>query len=938
MEYSHSRGVLHRDLKPGNIMLGNYGETLVVDWGLAKPLGRPDIPSSGGERQLQPTTATGTAPTAMGSAVGTPQFMSPEQAAGKLDEAGPPSDVYSLGATLYALLTGRTAFEGRDLGTILQNVKQGVFPRLREIDNSVPRPLEAICLKAMSLKPEDRYPTPLPLAVDLEHWLADEEVSAYREPWRERLTRWVRRHKTWAQAAAAAVLLIAIVAVAASVLINNARSKESEARRDAEESFLHARHTVDEFFTRVSESKLLNVPGLQPLRRELLESALGHYQAFSEKYRNDPSIRAELAISQYRTALIISELGKKSDALKHLAIAREIQLKLRNEGDNSDELAMSLANTFNSMGDVSRELANLDQAEKDLLESLQLRNGLAERNPDRVDYQRKAANARNNLAVIYSLTGKIANARRELDAAIATRERLVEKHPEDLQLARDLAQGYFNLGLILRDHGELSEAIEPLHKAVDCFRKLVARDGGAIETSRELSRALLDCGRCHEDIGERAAAQTALDEALTFAEKLARQNPFLLELRADAASIMFSLGLLKEDSQQNDEALAVFTRAKNIREQLVAEDPDSSRFQFDLASCEVRLGMAQLAIDAMTDARVNFSEALGIYTSLARKTPDDIAVQDGIAQVQRNLGLIERAEGKHAEAIVAFVEAVKIYDRLAALPNAGLAVKFGLSDTLLNIAVDEWDQGNAEVALRSLDRASRIQDEVIREEPDNVKYQFLMAEIAFKTGSVKRDTGDVFGAIDGFRIGESALVRLVLLQPGNLKFQSLLGITLDKLAILLWMKGDSQELALLQWNQATEHLRIAFNGAGDVVQYRINLDENYHNRALVMRKLGRWREAAEFVELGATLWPTDPDGLVDLAKLLVEITQEISKTPDADLPESHELLDEIAGRAVALFKKALGAGLPNLDAVNNDEMPSIIRDRADFKALLTPRE
>ncbi len=177
--YAHSRGVLHRDIKPGNIMVGHYGETLVVDWGLAKVVGTSE-PAA--EAALRPSPAGGSSETLPGSALGTPAFMSPEQAAGRLEQLGPPSDVYSLGATLYCLLAGEAPIKATDVDDALRRVREGEFPPPREVRPDVPRALEAICLKAMALTPEDRYPTPRALADDLERWLADEPVSAWREP------------------------------------------------------------------------------------------------------------------------------------------------------------------------------------------------------------------------------------------------------------------------------------------------------------------------------------------------------------------------------------------------------------------------------------------------------------------------------------------------------------------------------------------------------------------------------------------------------------------------------------------------------------------------------------------------------------------------------------------------------------------------------------
>jgi serine/threonine-protein kinase len=215
--YAHARGVLHRDLKPSNAILGSYGETLVVDWGLAKPTGRRVEEGGAAEETLRPASASGAAQTQTGSVLGTPAYMSPEQAAGRLEELGPASDVYSLGAMLYSLLTGKAPFEGhRDMGEVLGKAKKGEFAPPRRAKREVPAALEAVCLQAMALRPEDRYPSARALAADVERWLADEAVSAWREPWRMRAGRWARRHQAMV-AACAAGLLVAVLAGGAGV-------------------------------------------------------------------------------------------------------------------------------------------------------------------------------------------------------------------------------------------------------------------------------------------------------------------------------------------------------------------------------------------------------------------------------------------------------------------------------------------------------------------------------------------------------------------------------------------------------------------------------------------------------------------------------------------------------------------------------------------------
>lgn len=223
--YAHSRGVLHRDLKPDNVMLGEYGETLVVDWGLAKVTGRRDQAPGQEELLALPELPAGdSSQTVAGFAIGTPQYMSPEQAAGQLDRLGPASDVYCLGATLYSVLTGSPPFHDLTVRETLKRVQTGEFPRPRQRRKETPIALEAICLKAMSLDPEQRYHSVRALADDLEHWLADEPVTAYRESWSQRAARFGRRHRTWTQATAAALLAITVVSAFAVYITRQQRN------------------------------------------------------------------------------------------------------------------------------------------------------------------------------------------------------------------------------------------------------------------------------------------------------------------------------------------------------------------------------------------------------------------------------------------------------------------------------------------------------------------------------------------------------------------------------------------------------------------------------------------------------------------------------------------------------------------------------------------
>ncbi|NDC53395.1 MAG: serine/threonine protein kinase [Planctomycetia bacterium] len=230
--YAHDRGVIHRDIKPANIMLGRFGEVVVLDWGLAARIDRDDKARSSGEQSIvMPTLAVDSEPAAKRGISGTPAYMSPEQHDGAR-HVGPESDVYGLGATLYHILTGQPPFEG-DLAAIREKALAGAVPPPSRVKRGVSRAIEAVCLKAMARDPVDRYDTPLELARDVEHYLADLPVSSYREPLPRRLARWARRHRTVAQLATAALVLLLLTAGTAAVFLKRMAGDEYRARQTA---------------------------------------------------------------------------------------------------------------------------------------------------------------------------------------------------------------------------------------------------------------------------------------------------------------------------------------------------------------------------------------------------------------------------------------------------------------------------------------------------------------------------------------------------------------------------------------------------------------------------------------------------------------------------------------------------------------------------------
>jgi serine/threonine-protein kinase len=456
IEYAHSRGVLHRDLKPGNIMLGKYGETLVVDWGLAKPRGAADATAVSPEGAIRPESASEVTPTQAGSAVGTPEYMSPEQAAGRLEQLGPASDVYNLGATLYCLLTRRAPCRGEDVGTVLRQVEQGEFPRPRAVEPSIPAALEAVCLKAMTLRPEDRYGSPRALADDIERFLADEPVAVYREPWRVRAARWVRRHRTKVTAAVAAVAVAAGCLAVATVLLIAANQRERTAKEEvqrqkerADHNLARARKAVEDYCTNVAGDKRLKQADLHPLRKSLLETAVPFYQEFAEQQGDDPELQADRGRAYRNLARLRADMGEMAQAITDCQQMRAIFADLVRLHPDVPAYRQELASSHNNLGFDLTTMGRHEEGKEEYRQALAIEEKLLQDFPNSPGYREDLAWSHYGFANLLREEGKHKEAEEEYRQALAIQKTLAQELPAIPLYRSRLADSHNNLGLTL---------------------------------------------------------------------------------------------------------------------------------------------------------------------------------------------------------------------------------------------------------------------------------------------------------------------------------------------------------------------------------------------------------------------------------------------------------------------------------------------------------
>lgn len=401
VQHAHDHAVIHRDIKPANIMLDKNGTARLTDFGLAK------IMEENEASMKRPEVTT------EGQIIGTPSYMSPEQAQGQLHRSNTWTDIYALGATLYALLSGNAPFAGKTHIETLRMVVETEAPRLTKAKNKIPVDLDTICEKCLRKEPTDRYRSAADLADDLRRWLDGYPISIRAATTLERTIRWARRNP---------VIASLTVATAASLLIGTIVSTlfGIEAQRQATVANANAKQTrkiLEENVNFVSEGILAKEPGMQAARKAILENSLKEYETLLTTAEADGVAKRELAGTLFLVGKLRSELGQSEAAREALSRAAAIQNELLDSSPNDVELLTSASKSHNLLAKGYKQ--ELDQL------------------------FRNKTPANENLK-------KYRNSwQQNSEAVTALRERAVEASNNGPEQVRLLANAYMNEGLAL---------------------------------------------------------------------------------------------------------------------------------------------------------------------------------------------------------------------------------------------------------------------------------------------------------------------------------------------------------------------------------------------------------------------------------------------------------------------------------------------------------
>lgn len=744
INYAAGRGVVHRDLKPQNVMLGDFGEVIVLDWGLAKKMGSREADEE--IAAIRGVESTALSATLRGEAVGTPAYMAPEQAGGRQQLVDALTDVYGLGAILFAILTGFPPHRGQETGQTVRDTKEllkriatSESPRPRLLNPSVPAALDAVCARAMAYEQKDRYASAADLARDVQRWLIDEPVSVYAEPWTHTLTRWLRRRRAWALSIATALVLVTLVASGAALLIEGARRREAVAHREthralqaeqaalaetrralqAEEAALlqarqardeaarrfgQARRAVDEVLNGVSDT-LTYYPGVQKLRTSILEQAAREYETFAQERSTEPDLQYEFALALVRLGDVHRLLSSFDEARQAYdrALAAFGQLAAQpNQEQGRIQLALARCHsqlgvlhvTVATLPDKEHAATSYEQAAQAYEQSASILSELLKTDSRNVEYRRERSRLLANRGVLLTRTAKLPSALATLREAAAEFQTLHEelRAPED---AEALAQARIAIGELLIRLGQSREAQTAMERALETYQDLADGFPSHPPYRQGLADARVTLANSLYALGHTAEQLTIYQLALDDYRALIRTRPDvplyrerLATTETNLAQVLHQLGRAKEAQEHAQVGLSIVT-------DLVAEHSDILEYHSKHVVAVVTLGQVLRDAKEFTLAETAFLQGIEKCTKLLENFPADATILRLRGHSKNNLGVVYLLTGVFEPARQSFANAQTDFEAALKLSDGDVQARDGLAWSLMYLGD----------ALRRLDRA-----------------------------------------------------------------------------------------------------------------------------------------------------------------------------------------------------------------------------------------
>jgi serine/threonine-protein kinase len=820
IEYAHSRGVLHRDIKPGNIIVGAHGETLVVDWGLAKATGRTDFSMELGAETLIPSSASGSAETLPGSTMGTPGFMSPEQAEGDLEKLGTRSDVYSLGATLYYLLTGQPPVDGK-LAEVLRAVKAGEIPPPRHHDPTIDRALDAVCQKAMAHKPEDRYASPKELAEDVERWMADEPVSARRDPLLRRARRWARQNRTAVTAAAVALFVgilglsgVLVIQTQAKQEISRALGRETQAnkalglanqelsrsRAAVEARYDLAVQAIKTFHTGVSEDFLLKEEKFRSLRDRLLKSAAEFYDKLSALLEKDTGrdSRRALASANFELASLTAMVGRNADAL---AAHQSVLSARRKLAADPRADASALADVGRSLAEVAGLLGSAGKTDEALAAYEDAVQSLSQVAPGSPEVRGALAACRSRMGGLLTSIGKNEQAIEAYRSARADQERLAaDAHatPED---RRELADTVNRIGRLFANTGRPREAVEEYRAALVIRKKLVDNFPNNSEYRNALAASHNNLGLVLWQTGQLKEAEDEYRTALAIRKKLSEDNPAVSEFRKQLQASHFNLSNLMRQTGRLKDAEELLRSAIVIQQELADANPAVPELRRLLALNHHYLALVLKGTGRAKEGEAEFRLARSMFEELVKTYPAVTQYRSDLGSTHTELGVLLAESGRPSEAETEFRAGVQSNQELVDANPTVTEFRDRLATGHVNLGEFLSDAGRsaeAEVEYRVAEENFRG---LAKANPSVTYFRNGLAYTVMRRGLLLARSGALKEASALYRDAVELYQSLSDKSPKSLDFADGLALAHTRLGDVLRLSGETNE-ARVQYDRA----------------------------------------------------------------------------------------------------------------------------------------